>query len=420
MRAASGALALVCSIALASCSDDGSEPAADDGEIGGTVTMWYLEDPRPEFLEAVKQGFEEKYPGTTLDMVEVPEDGYVTKVDTALLAKEPPDVGFVYEPRWMAAGSMLELDDTIEEYGIDTADMNQVALSECELDDHLYCLGSLTGSVVLIYNKDLFDKAGVDYPAADRPMSIDDYDAMSRALAEGLGDVYGSVAGAPFTWASRLTHYSEDATEIEGFVDDDPTLHMYDVLGGLAVDGVSPLPEESDLVPPSDMLGAGDVAMAITDYEYAANSLSAAGYAWGAAPPPVEVEGDAPFVFVGTDKYGVFADSDNPTTAEALVAYIATEGNRLRVEVADQPPLDQTMLDEWAGDDQGRQEVVEVLRTSTEPGLFVPGFWEVGATLLDLYSQLSNGEAEVDAISDEAPAMQEKLDREWETWNNIP
>lgn len=415
-----GVLSLTSGFALAACSGDDSGGSSDDGEISGTVTMWYLEDPRPEFLEAVKSGFEEKYPGTKVDMVEVPEEGYVTKVDTALLAKEPPDVGFVYEARWMAAGSMLELDDTIKEYDIDTAAMNQVALSECELDGAIYCLGSLTGSVVLLYNKDLFDKAGVDYPAADQPMTIDEYADMSRALQDGLGtDVYGSVAGAPFTWASRLTHYSEDGTEIEGFVNDDSTLHMYDVLGQLAQDGVSPLPEESDLVPPADMLGAGDVAMGITDFEYAANSLEAAGSNWGAAPPPVEAEGDAPFVFVGTDKYGAFSDSDNPTTAKALVAYIATKGNQLRVDVADQPPLDQSMLDDWAGDDASRQEVVQVLQTSTEPGLFVPGFWEVGASLIDLYSQLANGEADVDAINDEAPAMQEKLDREWETWNNI-
>jgi ABC-type glycerol-3-phosphate transport system substrate-binding protein len=167
------------------------------------------------------------------------------------------------------------------------------------------------------------------------------------------------------------------------------------------------------------MLGAGDVAMAVTDYEYAANALEAAGYEWGAAPPPVEVAGDDAYAFVGTDKYGAFAGSDNPSTAKALVAYIGTEGNRLRVEVADQPPLDQTMLGTWAGDDTSRQEVVDVLHSSTVPSVFVPGLWEVGATLLDLFSQMANGEADASVLEDEAPAMQEKLDREWATWNDI-
>jgi multiple sugar transport system substrate-binding protein len=317
----------------------------------------------------------------------------------------------------MKSGSVLPLDDVIAEHEIATDNMNQVALSECELDGQLYCLGSLTGSVVLLYNKDLFDAAGVDYPSADEPMTIDEYDTMSRALAEG-GDFNGSVAGAPFTWSSRLTHFSDDGTQVAGVVDDDATVHMYEVLTTLAADGVSPQPGESELMSPADMLGAGDVAMAITDMEFAANALATGGYRWGAAPPPVEREGDPSFVFVGTDKYGVFADGENPDGGKALVAFIATEGNRLRIETTDQPPLDSTMLEQWAGDDESRQEVVAVLSTSTEPGLFVPGFWEVTAPLADLYTQAAAGEADVAGeLADLAPELQDRLDREWETWD---
>lgn len=398
---------------------DGSGAATVADEITGTVTMWYLEDPQPAFLEAVKAGFEAKYPGTTVEMTEVPEDGYVTKLDTALIAEQPPDVAFVYEPRWMKAGAVLPLSDTVSEYGIPTDRFNAVALSECELDGEIYCLGSLTGSVVLLYNKDLFDQAGVAYPSADTPMTIDEYDTMSRALAAG-GDFYGSSAGAPFTWASRLTHFSSDGKTIGGVVDDAATVHFYDVLAKLAEDEVSPLPSESEIVSPADMLGAGDVAMAITDMEYAAIAMSQAGYRWGAAPPPVERAGDPSFVFVGTDKYGVFADGANPVAGQALVAFIATEGSRLRIDVSDQPPLDASLLEQWAGDDPGRQEVVQVLSTSTEPGLFVPGFWEVTAPLMDLYNQLASGEGDAEvAIPGITSDLQDRLDREWDTWGKI-
>jgi len=418
-KAVLAALALTASGAVTACSDSADSSAETDGEVTGTVTLWYLEDPRMEFLNAVKKGFEEEYPGTTVDMVEVPEDGYVTKVDTAVLAHQPPDVGFVYEPRWMKAGSVVDLTDAITEYDINTDNLNQVAISECELDGKYYCLGSLTGSVVLLYNKDLFDKAGVDYPAADTPMAIDDFDEKARAIHEALPDVFGGVAGAPFWWSNRLNTYSDDGKEIAGHVDDEATMHMWDVLASEARDGVQPLPEQTELVPAADMLGAGDAAMAVTDYEYAANALEAAGYKWGAAPPPVEQEGDPSFVFVGTDKYGVFKDAENPTAAKALVAYIATEGNRLRIEAADQPPLDQTMLEQWAGEDPSRQEVVDVLRSSTEPGLFIPGFWEVGAGLEDIFVRMANGEADASTLQDEAPSLQDKLDREWETWDGI-
>jgi multiple sugar transport system substrate-binding protein len=385
-----GALIAVAALVLTGCQDSGEK--ADPSKIGGTVTLWYLEDPVPEFLQAVKAGFEAKYPGTKVEMTEVPEDGFVTKIDTALLAKEPPDVAFIYEARWMKSGSVLPLDDVIASQGVDTKAMNQVALSECELGGHLYCLGSLTGSVVLLYNKDLFDKANVAYPPADKPMTIDEYDALARKLRAALGNgVFGAAAGSPFTWSGRQTHFSEDGRKVEGFANDASTLHLYDVLGKLSRDKVSPTAAEEELTPRYDLLGSRKVAMAIDDFEVSAKTLEAAGSRWGAAPPPIEKAGDNPFVFVGTDKYGAFTDSKNPATAKALVAYIGTEGSRIRAERTDQPPLNSTMLNTWAGTNESRKEVVKVLSTSTKPGLFVPGFWEVVSTLGDIYAQICSG-----------------------------
>ena len=39
---------------------------------------------------------------------------------------------------------------------------------------------------VLYYNKDLFDKAGVEYPSND--MTLEDYDALARKMTSGSGD----------------------------------------------------------------------------------------------------------------------------------------------------------------------------------------------------------------------------------------
>jgi multiple sugar transport system substrate-binding protein len=423
-RRLTGSVALLLAAgALAACSGSGSgsspSPSDSGAAVTGKVTLWHLEDPKPDWLNAVKKGFEAKYPGTTVDLVEVPEDGYVTKVDTAMLANKPPDVGFIYEPRWMKAGSILDLTSTIAQYNVPVNDFNKVAMSPCEMDGKVYCLGSLTGSVVLLYNKDLFDKAKVAYPPADRPMTIDEYAEKSRAITAALKDVKGSVAGAPITWASRANTYSADGKTIEGYVNDAPTMHAYEVLAKMCEDGVSPLPADTELVQPADMLGAGTVAMAVTDYEYAANALEKAGYKWGAAPPPVEQATDPTWVFVGTDQYGAFTKAANPTAAKALVAYIGNEGNQLRVDVADQPPLNQTLLGQWAKEDVSRKEVVAVLNTSTAPGLFVPGFWELAAPLMDQFSQMADGGAKASALNEEAPALQDKLNKEWETWNGI-
>ncbi|HWA18357.1 MAG TPA: extracellular solute-binding protein [Devosia sp.] len=411
------ALIFAAAAAVASCA---ATVATAQDAISGTVSLWYLEDPDAAFMPAIKEQFEAKYPGTTVELTELPEDGFVAKIDTALLAQQPPDVSFIYESRWIKAGDVIPLEETIAQYGIDTSVMNQVALSECLYEGHLYCLGSLTGSVMLIYNKDLFDKAGVAYPSTDTPWTIDEYAAAARKLSAALDGVWGQTAGPVFTWADRHTHFNDDGTKIAGYVDDASTVHMYQALADLAKDGISPVASEGEFILPADLLAAGSVAMAITDTEYAAASMATAGYHWGVAPPPVEKAGDAPFVFVGTDKYGAFSDSKNAATARALVAFIATVGNELRVTVSDKPPLDSRRLPQWAKDDEGRKEVGEVLSLRSAPGLFVPGFWEVTAPIDSVGPQITSGELTAEgALKEQAVVMQEKLDREWQTWNEI-
>lgn len=397
--------------------------SASAAPISGTVTLWYLEDPEFTFLPALKKEFEAAYPGVVLEMTEIPEDGYVTKIDTALLANQPPDVAFIYEARWMKAGSVLRLDDVIASEGIDTASYNQTAFSECQLDGHVYCLGSLGGSVMLIYNKDMFDAAGVAYPSATDPMTIDEYAALAKKLAKPsknqAANVWGGTADVPFWWTNRTTTFSADGKTIEGFVNDAPTVHMYDVLAGLARDGIAPTPAQAEAALAADMLGSGNVAMAITDMEVGASSLEKADKAWGAAPPPVEQAGDPGWVFTGTDKYGVFTAAPNQAAAKALIAFFGKEGSRIRVEASDDPPIDSKLLDQWAGSNEGRKEVASVMGL-TAPTPLIPGFWDVTAPLGDDFTLIVNGEGTAQAILDEeAPELQESLDRAWQTWDAI-
>jgi multiple sugar transport system substrate-binding protein len=397
---------------------------AQDTSISGTVTLWYLEDPEFTFLPALKAEFEAAYPGTTVEMTEIPEDGFVTKVDTAILAGQPPDVAFVYEPRWIKAGAVMPLDEVIAEKGIDLSTFNQTAMSECTYEGKVYCLGSLGGSVLLLYNKTLFDEAGVAHPSSTEAMTVDEYAALARQLAKPSDDpatnVFGATAEVPFWWSARTTTFSEDGRTIEGYVNDADTVHMYDVLASLARDGIAPGPAQAELAGASDMLGAGDVYMGITDMEYGAGLMETAGYEWGAAPPPIEVEGATPWAFVGTDKYGAFTQGANPEAAKALVAFIGSEGSRIRAEVSDDPPLDSRYLEQWAGDNAGRQQVAEVMTAFTAPTPLIPGFWDVTAPLGDLYTLMINGEGTPQELLDEdAPAMQEALDQAWETWEAI-
>jgi multiple sugar transport system substrate-binding protein len=415
-----GALSLV----LASCSSGGG--SSDEGPAGSTTLSLWIFEGEETFLPALTAAFHKEHPDINIKVTEIPEDSYGTKVDTALAAGSPPDIGFLFEPRWVKAGKVLPLDGVVAEHGIDVSAYNQNAFATgCLVDGKVYCLGSYSGAVLLFYNKGLFDEAGISYPSATEPMTIDEYAQVASELTHPDPDrskqVWGGSADAPFWWSDPRLTFSEDGRQIAGYANDAPTAHMYDVLAGMVADGVAPTESESNLDGAQDLLATGQIAMSIVDNAVAIPALETAGLDWGAAPVPVEQAGDLPWVSSWTDQWAVFSQSEHPDAAKEFVAFVGTEGNRLRADVGDTMPLDLTIAEEsgWADANEGRAETLQVIGLA-RPGLFIPGFWDATAPLVDSFALVADGQEAVQQALDEvAPQMQETLDRAWETWDDL-
>ncbi|HET9722239.1 MAG TPA: sugar ABC transporter substrate-binding protein [Actinomycetota bacterium] len=422
----------VFALVVAACtSSDGTENGGDGtgvtGVTGGepvTLTLWAFEG-EEAFFPTLKERFEADHPNITLEITEIPEDNYATKVDTALAAGRPPDMGLTYEQRWFKAGAVLPLDDLIEAKSIDLTTYNQNAMSGCRFEDHVYCLGSYTGAVLLFYNKELFDAAGVPYPSATEPMTIDEFATVAAQVSQPNQDlakrVWGTVGEAPFWWSDPITHFSEDGRTTQGYMNDAPTAHLYDVMSGLVRDGYAPTGSEFELLGTEDLLSAGQVAMAISDNLVAIDALETNGIDWGAAPVPIESSGAPVYVASWTDQVGVFASSEHAQEAKEFVAFLGTVGNELRIEVADQLPLDSATpgAETWAAESEGRAEVMEAVALARE-AVFVPGFWDVTSPLWDSYDAMVAGDmTPQEALDDAAPVVQDNLDQAWETWEAI-
>jgi multiple sugar transport system substrate-binding protein len=425
-----GSLAVVVAFALvgAACTSPGGGSDGGGGGGGGddevTLTLWAFEG-EETFFPTLIERFQAEHPNVTIEVTEVPEDNYRTKVDTALAAGSPPDLGLVYEPRWFRAGAVLPLDDVIASEGVDLSAFNQNAMSGCRYEDQVYCVGTYTGSVLLFYNRDIFDAAGVAYPSTTDPMTIDEFASVAAQLSQPSEDlserVWGTVGEAPFWWSDPVTHFSDDGHSADGFINDPATVHLYDVMSGLVRDGYAPTSSESDLLGTEDLLATGQFGMAISDNLVAIETLEAAGIDWGAAPVPVESAGDPVYVSSWTDQIGVFASSEHPEEAKLFAAFVATEGSQLRVELADELPLDTSVpgAESWAATNQGRADVVEVVGQARE-AVFVPGFWDVTAPIWDAFDAMSAGDATAQqSLNEIAPILQENLDQAWETWEAV-
>ena len=287
---------VIASMLLASCGQsaapDGDAPAAADPDGVTTINLWAFEGEEGVFDELIKD-FMTDHPNIKVEITDIPEADYTTKIDTALIAGETPDLGFIYEPKWVKAGEFIAVDDIIAEKGISLADLNEGAMgANCIVDGRVYCLGSYTGAIFLFYNKDLFDKAGVAYPSASEPMTMDEYVEMCAKLttkSDVLEEkVWGCDADIPVWWHDARNYFSEDGRTTEGYANDAATVHTFEMLAKLREDGSVISASDSASMEGIDLLATGKLATSIIDNVIAIETLEESGINWGAALVPVE------------------------------------------------------------------------------------------------------------------------------------
>lgn len=413
---------VIASMLLSSCGTATEAPSGTDQEAI-TLNLWTFEGEESVFPDLISQ-FEADYPNITVELTLIPESDYTTKIDTALIAGEPPDVGYVYEAKWIKAGEFLPIDDVIAEQGINMADYNQGALEQsCIIDGKVYCLGTYMGAIMLFYNKDLFDQAGVAYPSSTEPMSMDEYVDMCATLTQKsdvLEDkVWGCDADIPIWWHDPRNYFSDDGLTVIGYTNDDATIHTFEKLAQLREDGSVIGDMDSQSLEGTDLMATGQLATTIVDNVVAISTLEEAGINWGAALVPVEQKGDQAWVSTWTDNFGVFSDSKHPQEAKLFIAYMGTKGNEIRLDMG-HLPLNMILADQWAGESTGRQEVAAAIKLA-RPGIFIPVYWDVVGLLWDAFygDILEDGRPVPEVMDEYAPLMQEILDQAWETWNSI-
>ena len=84
-------------------------------------------------------------------------------------SRTSPD-GFLYQNiiSFANQGALLPLNDYIEKAGLDlNARVGETNVAKNSYQGQIYGVADRGGSMMLFYNKDLFDKYGVEYPTED-------------------------------------------------------------------------------------------------------------------------------------------------------------------------------------------------------------------------------------------------------------
>ncbi|MGW4895938.1 extracellular solute-binding protein [Kitasatospora sp. NPDC004240] len=182
---AASALVVALAVSMAACSSSGS---SSDGTAGGPVTLTYWDtsnatNEAPNYQELAKK-FEAANPNIKVNFVNVPFDQAQNKLQTAMGAKGAPDV-FRSEVGWTAAfakaGYLEPLDGTPA--ATDSAAFQPSLIQQAKYQGKIYGIPLVTDTLGLLYNKDLFTKAGV----SAAPKTWDELKTAAATIKEKTG-----------------------------------------------------------------------------------------------------------------------------------------------------------------------------------------------------------------------------------------
>lgn len=238
-----GALAVA---ALTGCaSTDPGEPGEPTGPVTITYSNFISNGGNEENLQKIVDAFEAENTDIKVEVQTAAYGDYFTQLQTDLAAGTEADVFDV------DAGSFANIQANgvlAEMAGVDASKYRTSVLDSYKVDGAQYGLPTSFSNVVLFYNKELFDAAGVDYPTADWTW------ADEQAAAVKLTDKDAGVWG-DYQPVSYYEYYKAVQQAGGSFLSDDNAASAFDSdAGKRAADWIA---GKSGTVMPTAADGAG-------------------------------------------------------------------------------------------------------------------------------------------------------------------
>lgn len=201
----------------------GCTTQADDGPVTITYTNFISNDGNEENLQAIVDAFEAENPDITVEVTTLPYGDYGTALQTDLAAgtvSDVFDIEYSNYAAYQANGVLAPLEVANPEA------YRQSLLEAYSTDGTSYALPSSFSDVVLYYNADLFDAAGLEYPNSDWTWA--DEKAAAEALTDQAAGVWGDHQPISF-----YEYYKVLAQNGGQFLNDDKTAVAFNTPEGI-------------------------------------------------------------------------------------------------------------------------------------------------------------------------------------------
>lgn len=419
-------MALLIAVVLAACGGDtqpgsGSGASGDAGAGGGgtgPIDIWYSNNPEEiEWAQGVVDAWNGENPDEQVSAQEIPAGESSEEVIRAsITAGNTPCL--IYNtspaavPSFEQAGGLVPLDQFDGATAFIEERVGDVAAQYQSPDGQYFQLPWKANPVMVLYNKDLFEEAGLD--PEDPPLStFDEFLETSRTLVEaGVADaaIYPSPTSQFFQpWFDFYPWFAAETDGTQLVVDGEP---QFDNDAGITVAQTWRTLYDERLAPREEFQGdafaEGVSAMnsagpwAVTVYE---------DINWGVVPPPTSDgrPADQIYTFSDAKSVGLYSACENQQSAwEFLEFSMSEENDAALLETTGQMPLRPGLLDTYADffEENPQYEIFaqQVERVVEVPS--VPDSIEVWQTFRDAWSaSVIFGEEEVEPAFEDAASQ---------------
>lgn len=191
-----------------------------------------------DYLEAdletrVLAGFERAHPGITVQQQSAGagQAEYRERILTSMVGGRPPDVFLLDNidvPAFANRGVLLDLAPYLARLGVEPARYDSTVLAIFRRGPAIYALPKGYSPMLVVYNEDLFDRAGIPYPTDD--WTWDDFVRIAKALTrdtdgDGRVDQWGTAydrrdfVWIPWIWSGGGDVLCADGRQASGCLD---------------------------------------------------------------------------------------------------------------------------------------------------------------------------------------------------------
>ncbi len=355
-------------------------------------------------LETIIAAFEAENPDITIEVDTAPFGDYFTLLQTDIISGDAPDVFELnYENfvTYAATGSLLDLTGLFSE----EAPYYPRALEAFSYDGVQYGLPETFSTVLMYYNLDLFDQAGVEYPTTE--WTWDD----ARVAAEAIGalgdDIWGLYQPTQFwEFYKKAAQNGEceffNADQTESTLNSPACVETLEMMVGLINDGIIPTQEQLSGVSDSELFHDGKIGMWVTGI-WMFGAMADAEMNWDVQLEPMINQHAHHFFSNGVV---VSADTDVAEAAVKWAEFLTASRTAAEVRVAsswelpalDQPEYFETYL---AQPPENREAVFQALESPVTPPV-IERQQEMQDTVDALIQQVVAGELTAQEALDQA------------------